>query len=437
MSNDLRKSGIDAVGDIPWGTHFCHFYKNKSDLLDVLIPYFRAGLEQNEFCVWVVFDPLDECEARKELERAWPGAKERLAAGDLEIVPQSHWAPEDGAPARDWEAKFEKALARGYAGMRVNVNVAPYLEGEPRILGACEDDFNGLVGSRQMILLCAYPLTLNHAADIFGGPGIHRFAIARRHGDWQVVETPELSQARADVKRLNAVLEGRATARTEELAAADKDKRHEAALRHRAEESLRAAGERSQCYLDLGLVGMATLSPASGCLEVNSRLCEILGYEQSELMQITWAALVHPDDLAGDIGDYERIVTGEVEGYQMPKRWIHKNGGVVYTNVSVKCKRHLDGSVDFLAAMVEEVAPFAGGDPPEIRRGHPGHKALSGRERAVVRLIGMGRSVKEIAAELALSEKTISTYRSRVLTKLKLRTTAELIRYALQHGLAD
>jgi PAS domain S-box-containing protein len=394
-------------------------------------------LEQNEFCVWVVFDPLDEREARKELERAWPGAKQRLAAGDIEIVPQSQWAPEDGAPniqqlARDWEAKFEKALARGYAGMRVNAN-AMRLMGS---LGAREDEFGRLVGNRRMILLCAYPLAIDHAADIFGGPCIHRLAVARRHGDWQVVETPELSQARADVKRLNAELEGRATARTEELAAADKDKRHEAALRRRAEESLRVNRERSQCYLDLGLVGMATVSPAIGCMEVNPRMCEILGYEQGELMQIPWAVLVHPDDLADDIGNYERIVAGEVEGFQMPKRWIRKNGDVVHTNVSVQCQRRLDGSVDFLAAMVEEVAPFAGGGPPDVRRGHPDHKALSGRERAVVRLIGMGRSVKEIAAELALSEKTVSTYRGRVLTKLKLRTTAQLIRYAVTHRLA-
>jgi len=119
------------------GTHFWHFYKNKRDLLDVLIPYFRAGLEQNEFCVWAVVDPLDEREAREEMERAWPGAKERLAAGDIEIVPPSQWAPEDGAPnpqqlARDWAAKFEKALARGYAGMRVNANAASYVEREPR-----------------------------------------------------------------------------------------------------------------------------------------------------------------------------------------------------------------------------------------------------------------------------------------------------------------
>lgn len=66
-----------------------------------------------------------------------------------------------------------------------------------------------------------------------------------------------------------------------------------------------------------------------------------------------------------------------------------------------------------------------------------GGKDLSNREREVLRLIGWGRTVKEIAADLTLSDKTISTYRTRILTKLGLRTTAELIRYAVINRLAD
>ena len=66
-----------------------------------------------------------------------------------------------------------------------------------------------------------------------------------------------------------------------------------------------------------------------------------------------------------------------------------------------------------------------------------GTQALSGRELKVTRLIGFGKSVKEIADGLALSEKTISTYRTRILTKLKLKSTAELMRYALKNHIAD
>jgi hypothetical protein len=46
-----RKTGIDILGDVPWGTHFCLFYKTKEDLFDILVPYFKAGLESNEFCI--------------------------------------------------------------------------------------------------------------------------------------------------------------------------------------------------------------------------------------------------------------------------------------------------------------------------------------------------------------------------------------------------
>ncbi len=338
MANDLRKSGIGTVGDIPWGTHFCHFYENKVDLLDVLIPYFQAGLEHNEFCVWRVFDPLDAKEARNALERVVPGCDQRLAAGDIEIVPQSEWY-------RDWEAKLDNALAKGYAGMRVNVDAA----------SLAPTDFSGLIINRRMILLCAYPLSVKHAAEIFDAGHTHRFAIARRNGNWQVVETPELSEARAEVRRLNAELGQRAIERTEELSVANSDKKHKAAALLRAQQALQVCGERSLCYFELGLVGMAIVSPTAGSLEVNQRFCDILGYTRLEITQMPWAALTHPDDRARDAINFGRIVAGEIDGYLITKRWIRKNGDAVHANVSVKCQRHEDGSVNYLAAMIEEV----------------------------------------------------------------------------------
>jgi DNA-binding NarL/FixJ family response regulator len=65
------------------------------------------------------------------------------------------------------------------------------------------------------------------------------------------------------------------------------------------------------------------------------------------------------------------------------------------------------------------------------------HAMLSDREYQVLCKLGSGTSVKETAAELGLSPKTVSTYRSRVLAKMKLKSNAELIRYVLRHGLAD
>jgi two-component system, NarL family, invasion response regulator UvrY len=70
------------------------------------------------------------------------------------------------------------------------------------------------------------------------------------------------------------------------------------------------------------------------------------------------------------------------------------------------------------------------------REGFP-HERLSDREFQVLRMIGDGRTVSEIASELTLSVKTISTYRARVLEKMEMRTNAELTRYAVRHGLVE
>ena len=65
------------------------------------------------------------------------------------------------------------------------------------------------------------------------------------------------------------------------------------------------------------------------------------------------------------------------------------------------------------------------------------HEALSHREYQVMRMIAAGKAIKEIAAELFLSVRTVSTYRARLLEKMKMKTNADLIRYALQHNLVD
>jgi len=67
----------------------------------------------------------------------------------------------------------------------------------------------------------------------------------------------------------------------------------------------------------------------------------------------------------------------------------------------------------------------------------PVHELLSDREFQVLRMVASGKTVKQIAGEISLSVKTVSTYRSRILEKTGLKTTAELIRYALQSQLVD
>jgi len=96
------------------------------------------------------------------------------------------------------------------------------------------------------------------------------------------------------------------------------------------------------------------------------------------------------------------------------------------------CRKALEGGKYVTAALAERLAAVLGGTV----RGQP-HDALSGRELQVIRLVASGRTMREIAAELRLSEKTIATYRARIAQKLGVSTNVDLTRYALQHKLVE
>ena len=95
-------------------------------------------------------------------------------------------------------------------------------------------------------------------------------------------------------------------------------------------------------------------------------------------------------------------------------------------------RKVVSGGTYVSAFLAEKLAFEIGTDSSKLP-----HEALSDREFQVLRLIAAGKSVKEIAAELYLSVKTVSTYRSRLLQKMNLETNAELIHYAIQNRLID
>jgi two-component system, NarL family, invasion response regulator UvrY len=92
-------------------------------------------------------------------------------------------------------------------------------------------------------------------------------------------------------------------------------------------------------------------------------------------------------------------------------------------------RRLLAGGRYVSAAMAERLVTELG------QMDKPLHEKLSHREYTVLRLLVVGKSIKEIAAEMSLSPKTVSTFHTRIWEKLQLRNDVELVRYALEHGL--
>lgn len=200
-SAERRNSGIALVGDLPWGSHFCQFYKTKTDLLDILVPYFRAGLENNEFCVWVTSDFFTTEEAIAAMEKGVPGFSEYLAKRQIEIFPYTDWYLKGGSfdlkrTLDMWMEKHDEALSRGFAGMRVSGT--PYWIDNKKDWDdfACyEAEINNVIGGTKLLVLCSYSLQKCGVAEIMDVVKNHEFALAMSQGVWQVVRMPAACHA--------------------------------------------------------------------------------------------------------------------------------------------------------------------------------------------------------------------------------------------------
>ena len=168
-------------------------------------------------------------------------------------------------------------------------------------------------------------------------------------------ERAKRQQAESELRKLASELERRVEERTAQLAKANEFLIEEIAERQRVEESLRKSESTLRSYFELPLIGIAISSPGTGWLEVNDKLCDIFGYDRNELTQMTWVELTHPEDLQADLEQFNQILAGKSEGYLMDKRFIRKNGQVIYAIISVRCVRHAEGSIDYFVTLVQDV----------------------------------------------------------------------------------
>lgn len=207
-----RTSGIGPIGDVTWGTHICAFYATKDDLLDATVAYFKAGLQRNEAALWAISDPITESEAKDALRLAIPNFDRHLSTGRFELLTSREWYL-DGDRfdlkrlIAAWDEKLRGALAKGYDGIRVSGNA--FWVGTEDWMAFCEyeQELNRWVTGRRIIVLCTYPLLPSRAADIFDVARTHQCAAVRRNGHWEFLATPELRQARREIKKLKGALD--------------------------------------------------------------------------------------------------------------------------------------------------------------------------------------------------------------------------------------
>jgi PAS domain S-box-containing protein len=195
-----RETGIDIVGHAPWGTHLCLFYKDKQDLIDVLVPYFKAGLQNNEFCMWVTSQPLNAQEATGALRQAVQNLDAYIDRGQIEILDYTQWYTESGEFEADkvlqgWVTKHDEALKRGFDGLRLSGNTFWLEKDVWREFVNYEATVNNVIGKYRMLAVCTYSLERCGASEVIDVVSTHQFALIRREDEWQIIESTKHKNA--------------------------------------------------------------------------------------------------------------------------------------------------------------------------------------------------------------------------------------------------
>jgi PAS domain S-box-containing protein len=113
---------------------------------------------------------------------------------------------------------------------------------------------------------------------------------------------------------------------------------------------------RFRAIFENAAVGISRVAPDGRLLEVNQRLCDIVGYTREELMTKTFTDITHLEDLKADLRAMRRMLDGEIETYLREKRYYHKDGSIVWVNLTVSMARKADGSPDYFISVIEDIS---------------------------------------------------------------------------------
>ncbi len=219
----VTPSGISCCGSLNWGAHFCHLYETRDELAEMLVSYFAEGLRNNEQCLWITSEPLDAVDATAALAAKVPEVRSYLDSGQIRIVDYFDLYTRDGRIEAEtllqgWIGTEEEALAKGYTGLRVNGNITFLKTPEARSeFEQYEAQVTQTISNRRILGLCSYNLATAKAHDILDVVRNHQFSIARRAGQWEVVENATVKLAKDQLHQVNAKLELHVAHRTEEL----------------------------------------------------------------------------------------------------------------------------------------------------------------------------------------------------------------------------
>lgn len=299
-NKEVRKTGIDIIGDMCWGMHLCVFYQTKEDLIDILVPYFKAGLENNEFCMWVTSEPISVEEAKNAMERVMPDFEQYFKKGQIEILPHIEWYLRGGVfnlerVLNACTDKLNQALAKGFAGLRLTGNAAWLEKKDWEDFTNYEEEINKVIGKYRMLAICTYSIDKCGAPEVINIISSHQTALIRQRGKWEFVETIASKKVAEELK--------------------ESDEKFKIIF-NGASDGILVADQETRKFL-MG----------------NKKICQMLGYSLEEIRNLAVTDIHPAEDLPEVLEQFEKQRKGMITlAKDLPTK--RKDGSVFYADVN-------------------------------------------------------------------------------------------------------
>lgn len=188
----MRKLGIAGVDKVPWGTHVCHSYASKNELIATLIPFLKAGLENNEACILVSIPSVSSYDMVSSLQRAIPDFEKYLEKEQLEILRYDEWYLPGGkfnaeSILKRWANQTNQALKRGYSGLRA-AGTTDWISGNQWSFWLkYEEEVERAIQGLRMIALCNFSRVNTPPTLLLNLIKTHQFACLSRKGEARII----------------------------------------------------------------------------------------------------------------------------------------------------------------------------------------------------------------------------------------------------------
>jgi PAS domain S-box-containing protein len=125
--------------------------------------------------------------------------------------------------------------------------------------------------------------------------------------------------------------------------------------RKRLEEAIKASEETFSAAMEHASIGMAVSEPGGRWLKVNKAICEMLGFTELEMLQTDCQSITHADDLDADREPVRQMLAAKIHTYQLEKRYVHKDGHIIWVLLNVSLVRHADGSPRYFVKQCQDI----------------------------------------------------------------------------------